>query len=172
MKGFGIELKPLSEETLELVRCWRNDEQTSRFMQFREQIIPADQLKWFQSIENAHYFVIYTGTVPVGLIDLKKIDTEHKTAEAGLLIGNTDFVGTGIALGASVLLLDFAFGELHLQTVRATISNQNNEAEQYNQLLGFVKTQSLDEQFNRWELQQSNYTQNRRKLVALLSSAR
>lgn len=172
MKGFGIELRLLSEETLELVRGWRNDEQTSRFMQFREQIAPADQLKWFQSLEKAYYFVIYSGAVPVGLIDLKKIDEKNKTAESGLLIGNTDFVGTGIALGASVLLLDFAFGELNLQTVTATISNQNSEAEKYNQLLGFVKKQSVDGQFYRWELEQSDYAQNRKKLVMFLSSTR
>lgn len=170
MKGFGIELRLLSEETLELVRGWRNDEQTSRFMQFREHISPADQLKWFKSIENAYYFVIFSGAVPVGLIDLKKIDEKNKTAEAGLLIGNADFVGTGIALGASVLLLDFAFGELNLQTVTATINTLNSEAQQYNQLLGFVKIHALDEQFDRWELQQLEYVQQRKKLVGLLSS--
>lgn len=170
MKGFGVELKLLSEATLELVRGWRNDEQTSRFMQFREQITPEDQLKWFKSIEKAYYFVIYAETVPVGLIDLKKIDEKNKTAEAGLLIGNTNFVGTGIALGASVLLLDFAFEKLHLQVVTATINTLNSEAQQYNQLLGFVKTHALDEQFDRWELQQLEYVQQRKKLVGLLSS--
>lgn len=170
MKGFGIELKSLSEETLELVRKWRNDEQTSRFMQFREPITPEGQLAWFKSIEKAHYFVMYVGTVPVGLIDVKKIDEKKKTAEAGLLIGNADFVGTGIALGASVLLLDFAFGELQLHTITATISRLNSEAEQYNQLLGFVRKQSMTESFDTWELQQQDYMRQRKKLVTLLSS--
>lgn len=168
MKGFGIELEPLSEKTLELVRQWRNDECTSRFMEFRNQISEEDQKNWFSSIKDAHYFVIKSGPAAVGLIDLKKIDLENKTAESGLLIGNKDFVGTGIALGASILLLDFAFAALHLNTVTAKISKLNTEAEKYNQLLGFVRKNEINEQFYCWELSKEVYLGRKNDLLQVL----
>lgn len=168
MNGFGIELEPLSEQTLELVRKWRNDERTSRFMEFREKITSEVQQKWFASIENAHYFIIKSNAIPVGMIDLKKINKVAKTAESGLLIGEPNFVGTGIALGASLLLLDFAFGELTLETVSAKISSKNSEAQKYNQLLGFSFTASINDNFETWELPRQTYLDNRNRLIQLL----
>lgn len=169
MKGFGLELKPLSESTLEQVRQWRNDGQTNRYMEFRSEISMEDQKKWFSSIQNAHYFIIYSDAVPVGLIDLKKIDSDRKTAESGLLIGNKDFIGTGIALGASILLLDFAFNQLGLETVTAKINKKNSEAEKYNQLLGFELNQSMNSEFRIWVITKEVYLKKKTILVSFLS---
>lgn len=168
MEGFGLILTPLSEADLEQVRQWRNDEQTARYMEFRNEISPEDQKLWFLSLKNAHYFIITTDSVPVGLIDLKKIDEIKKTAESGLLIGNKKFVGTGIALGASVLLLDFAFERLKLEAVTAKISTDNNEAEKYNRLLGFKPEKSLNDRFNEWVLTRAAYQITRKQLIRLL----
>lgn len=168
MKGFGIRLEPLSGKTLELVRQWRNDAVTSRFMEFRNEITPEAQQKWFDSIRNAYYFVIFSGPTPVGLIDLKKIDVDRRTAESGLLIGNKDFIGTGIALGASVLLLDFAFDRLALETVTAKISRDNSEAERYNGLLGFRPGTPVNERFQNWVLTKAAYFEKRNSLLMFL----
>jgi RimJ/RimL family protein N-acetyltransferase len=168
MKGFGLELKPLSESTLEQVRQWRNDEQTSRYMEFRNEISVEDQQKWFSSILNAYYYVIYSDSIPVGLIDLKKIDLNKKTAESGLLIGNKEFIGTGIALGASILLLNFAFDQLKLEVVTAKIGKENYEAEKYNQLLGFELSQSMNDDFRMWELRKEVYHRKKITLISFL----
>lgn len=170
MKGFGLELKPLSESTLEQVRRWRNDKQTARHMEFRNEISIEGQQKWFSSIQNAYYFVIYSGSVPIGLIDLKKIDPDKKTAESGLLIGNKDFIGTGITLGASILLLDFAFDQLKLETVTAKIRKENQEAEKYNQLLGFEPEQSINAEFRIWVITKEMYQKKKTTLVSFLSN--
>ena len=170
MKGFGLELKPLSESTLEQVRQWRNDEQTKQYMEFRGEISSENQQKWFSSIQNAYYFIIYSGSVPIGLIDLKKIDFMSKTAESGLLIGNKDFVGTGITLGASILLLDFAFDQLGLESVNAKISKENHEAEKYNQLLGFELNQSVNSEFRIWTLKKAMYLKKKTTLAGFLSN--
>lgn len=168
MTGYGIELKPLSEETLELVRNWRNDNQTAQFMEFRNHISEADQLRWFSALQNAHYFVIYSDNIPVGLIDLKKIDEQRKTAESGLLIGNKEFLGTGIALGASILLLDFAFHALNLETVTAKINKHNSEAIKYNQLLGFEKQKNLSNDFEEWQIDEKQFLAKRTMLEKMI----
>lgn len=169
MKGFGLELVPITEDLLETVRLWRNDSAVAQFMEFQEEISVEEQQKWFNSIQNAYYFVIKSAETPIGLIDLKKIDTSTKTAESGLFIGNKSFLQSGIALGASVLLLDFAFGELKLNMVTAKINKDNNEAEKYNQFLGFEKKETNRGDFRHWELKKEKYFFNREKLVKLLA---
>lgn len=169
MKGFGLELVPINEELLETVRLWRNDAAVAQFMEFKEEISVSDQQKWFNSIQNAYYFVIKSAETTIGLIDLKKIDTYTKSAESGLFIGNKSFLQSGIALGASVLLLDFAFGELKLNTVTAKINQDNNEAVKYNQFLGFKRMETIRGDFHYWELKKEQYFINREKLVKLLA---
>ena len=168
MKGFGIYLEPLSEANLELVRQWRNSAAIAQYMEYQKEISSEAQIVWFRSLQSAYYFVIYAAKSPCGLIDLKRINLETKTAEAGLFIGDTQFLGTGIALGASILLLDFAFDQLHLETVNAKMHKDNLEAKQYNQLLGFQYEDKLNDRFELWELKRSMYLENRPRLVKFL----
>lgn len=168
MKGYGVCLEPLSEANLELVRQWRNSAAIAQFMEYQHQISPEAQLTWFRSLQAAHYFVIYAANSPCGLIDLKRIDLESKSAEAGLFIGDAQFLGTGIALGASILLLDFAFEQLHLETIHAKMHKDNREAKQYNQLLGFQYVEKLNNPFELWELKRSDYLKKRPRLEQFL----
>lgn len=168
MKGFGIYLEPLSEANLELVRQWRNSVAIAQYMEYQKQISSEAQIAWFRSLQLAYYFVIYAANSPCGLIDLKHINLETKSAEAGLFIGDARFLGTGIALGASILVLDFAFDELHLETINAKMHQDNLEAKQYNQLLGFQRVENLNDRFEFWELTRSVYLKNRPRLVEFL----
>lgn len=168
ISGFGITLKPLTEEWLEIVRQWRNQTNVSQFMEFQATISPSEQLTWFKNITNAYYFIILSDNTPVGLIDVKKIDNVKKTAETGLFIGNQAFVGSGVTLGASILLLDFAFNTLLLDNVTAKINNNNQAALQYNQFLGFEKTENSSSKFSYWMLRKETYINLRNKLVKIV----
>lgn len=169
MNGFGISLVPLAEENVELVRQWRNSQAIAHFMEFQGEISKEDQIAWFRSLECCHYFVIYAADTPCGLIDLKRINLDTKSAEAGLFIGEKQFMGTGIALGASVLLLDFAFDELQLEVVTAKVHKENREAIGYNQLIGFQKKEAMDAKFECWQLERTTYMKSRQRLVNFLS---
>ena len=46
-----IELIPLKEEHIEIIRNWRNSEDVSQYMYSDEFITPSMQKKWFQSLE-------------------------------------------------------------------------------------------------------------------------
>jgi RimJ/RimL family protein N-acetyltransferase len=168
ISGFGITLQPLTEEWLETVRQWRNQTHVSQFMEFQATISPSEQLTWFKNITNAYYFIILSENTPVGLIDIKKIDASKKLAETGLFIGNQAFVGSGVTIGASILLLDFAFNTLLLENVTAKINNNNQAALQYNQFLGFEKTDQNSTLFSIWKLQKSTYIQQRAKLMKIV----
>lgn len=170
MKKFNLELTPLKKEDLETVRMWRNDADIAQFMEYQENITPEQQIEWFNSLdEKTTYFIIQSNTKKIGLINLKNIDLVQQTAESGLFIGNKSFMGTGITLGASIILLDYAFEKLNLNTVTAKVNKKNSDAKMYNELIGFTCQSSLNDQFCHWTLDKEVYMTNRPKLVQMIS---
>jgi RimJ/RimL family protein N-acetyltransferase len=173
IEGYGIILQPLNINTIQLVRNWRNQDQIRSQMEFQEVISPTEQLIWFQKLDKQanQYFVIQIDLKLVGLIHLKNIDLKNKIAEAGLFIGENTFVGTGISLGASILMLEYAFNNLGLITVQAKVKNNNTIAQQYNQLLGFKNKNQLNDNFSIWELSKSEFEVLRATLIKLIEAS-
>lgn len=169
--GYGIILQPLNTNTIQLVRNWRNQDQIRSQMEFQEVISETEQSIWFQKLDKQanQYFVIQIDVKPVGLIHLKNIDLKNKIAESGLFIGESTFVGTGISLGASILLLEYAFDNLGLITIQAKVKNNNTIGQQYNQLLGFKNKSQLNDNFSIWELSKSEFEIVRPSLVKLVT---
>lgn len=172
LEGYGVSLESLTPETAERVRCWRNHPRIREQMEYRETITPEMQARWLLSVQNERYayFLIRVGEEPVGMIHLSHIDREERTAEAGLFIGEERFSGTGIALGASLLLLDYAFGTLGLHTVSAKVKNENQTAEKYNALLGFADPQPCSPGFNRWMLDGETFRRRKPLLLDLVAT--
>jgi len=155
----NIVLEPLSENKIELVRNWRNSPEICVNMQYQTIITKAEQIKWFYELQkgNSHYFIIKASEKEAGLIHINKINEQEKTAEVGLFIGEKDFVGTGVALYASFLLLSFAFEELQLKKLKAKVNSNNKIAIDYNGFLGFEFFEELDEQFNYYVMTNETY---------------
>lgn len=159
LNGNGITLTPLNEFDLELVRNWRNSPQIANNMEFRGYIGVDDQINWFKNLDckSNYYFVVSYQSKKIGLIHLNKIDTLHKSAHAGLFIAENEFTGTGISLGASLLILSFGFNNLKLQTIYAKIKQNNTLALQYNTGLGFVFDSQLNNEFCLYKLTKANF---------------
>ena len=155
----NIVLELLSENKIELVRNWRNSPEILANMQYKAIISKDEQIKWFNELqkENCYYFMVKANEKDAGLIHINKINELEKTAEVGLFIGEKDFVGTGIALYASSLLLSFAFEKLQLKKLKAKVNSSNKIAIDYNGFLGFEFFEKLDEQFNYYELTKETY---------------
>ncbi len=115
-------------------------------MAFREKISAEQQAKWFDSIDNDNnkYFIIRINGEAIGLTELKKIDFEKKSAEAGIFIHDQRYLDSIFSYGISLMLLDFGFDELKLQEVVAFILDENTRAIRYNKSLGFEKITEAD----------------------------
>lgn len=170
MNDFGIELKPLTLETAELLRNWVNQVWVQKYFDLQGEISAKTQEKWFLSLDpnRTRYFILFQSDTPFGMIHLKDIDAEQRTAESGLLIGEVSFLGTGITLGASLALLDYAFEELKLETIFAKVHSENEEALKYNQFLGFEFDRTLETPFLRLSFSKSNYKTKREKLIRFI----
>ena len=52
VRKYGITLRRLALEDIELVRQKRNSQEIRQVMHFKDEITPEMQLKWFESINN------------------------------------------------------------------------------------------------------------------------
>jgi len=99
-------------------------------------------LRWLADVESRgdrHEFVIVdlqSGRT-VGTIGLSQIDRRHRRAEYGVLIGEPDARGKGLAADASRLLLGYAFGALGLHRVYLHVFADNEPALRLYEWLGF-----------------------------------
>lgn len=159
IKNFGVTLESLTAETAELIRRWRNDPEINKFMDFRDPISFDEQKRWFEKIqkENSNYFLIRKGEQPIGMIHIEKIDLKNHSAYVGLFVGDSTYHGTGVALSASLGLLEYAFGTLNLNLVFAKVKNNNAQAIQYNQFLGFEKYEKCNDEFSYWILRKEMF---------------
>jgi RimJ/RimL family protein N-acetyltransferase len=142
LKKYGVTLDRLTDADLEQVRLWRNMDHVRSQMQFQEIITPEQHSMWFKKLDQTtnFYFVISAGSMRVGLVNLKDIDWERETAEAGIFIGEQKLLSTHISLAATVLIMEFAFYDQGLKKLRAKISAKNENAIRFNLSLGYEPT--------------------------------
>lgn len=138
--NYGITLKLLTEEKIEMIRQWRNDPKIKQYMEYREYITSEMQRKWFANLNNGKdnfYWIIEYQGEEIGLINLKDIDFVNKTAEPGIFIWDDGYIGTEVPLRATLTRNDFAWEVLHLETLHCHILCDNKRAIKYNKALGF-----------------------------------
>ncbi len=152
---YGIQLKNLEVSELEMVRNWRNSDDVRSYMQYQKLISSEMQFKWFKSLDSACnlYFVIQSEEEKIGLINLKEIDWELKTAEAGIFVGNRNFINSSIPVLATITIMEFAFEVLGLKTLKAKIGCANTKVIQFNESIGYKKNEvQTDKKFHYYQV--------------------
>ncbi|MBK7214383.1 MAG: GNAT family N-acetyltransferase [Bacteroidales bacterium] len=136
---YGLVLRRLQLEDIELVRQMRNSEAIRQVMQFREEISPEMQLKWFESVnnfENYYYIVEYEGR-KVALINDKNMNWQERTSESGLFFWDKDLISTFIPILASLVLLDMGFYYLDWRISYVHVMRDNPAAIVYTKQIGY-----------------------------------
>lgn len=142
LEGYGIILKRLTTDDLELVRVKRNSEVVRNYMYYREEITPEMQRKWFASIDNEfnNYFVIIHDGVKVGLISGAEIDwNKMETGNGGLFIWESSLWGTHVPLCAAMLLTELSF-LIGFNKTYVRVLPENKRAISFNAELGYIKS--------------------------------
>jgi RimJ/RimL family protein N-acetyltransferase len=109
----GVQLRPVGEEDLELLRAWRNDPGIRPWFFDDREITAASQRAWFERYrqdDRDQLFVIEApaGT-PVGTVGLAGVDPQHGTAELGrCLIGPPEARARGYMTAGVPALCDRA----------------------------------------------------------------
>jgi UDP-4-amino-4,6-dideoxy-N-acetyl-beta-L-altrosamine N-acetyltransferase len=143
-----VELTRLTEEHTDCILRWRADPAVAGWLCSPAPPTREEHLAWLKTLgEKRLEFVIHAlpERVPVGTIGLSQINRFHRTAEYGILIGESAYRGRGIALAASVCVLNFAFGELKLHRVFLHVMAHNEAAIRLYDRIGFKREGVLRE---------------------------
>lgn len=139
LKGYGVILRRLTFDKIELVRQWRNNPKIQKYMEYREYITEEMQRKWFDRInnDNNYYFIIEYEGKEIGLINIRDINYETKTGEPGIFIWDDEYLNTDVPMRASFCQGDFIWGTLCLEELHIHILKTNKKAIQYNKFFGY-----------------------------------
>jgi diamine N-acetyltransferase len=170
LNKYNIVLESLNIESLEMLRLWRNSTSVKQFMEYKTEISKEQQQLWYANIDSKkeYYFIIKKDSFSIGMIHINRINPELKSGEVGLFIGENKFQGTGIAFGASLNLLDFAFDDIKLNEVYAKVHTANKNAILYNTFLGFVEEIQINRDFTVWKLTNETYKKNKGKIETII----
>lgn len=126
IKGAQIYLRLLTRDDVEPGYIqWMNDPEIMRFLESRFKAWSVEELGDYidQCVENKndHFFGIFDSETDkhIGNIKLGPVNAHHKFASIGLMIGDKDFWGKGMATEAINLITEFAFKDLKLNKVTA-----------------------------------------------------
>ena len=138
LQNYGVTLRRLTHDKIEMLRCWRNDPKIQQYMFYREYITPEMQKAWFARINNEHnyYFIIEYDGKEIGCVDIKDIDYDKKVAEPGIFIYDDYYLNSEIAIKATIISHDFAFYKLHLSQMLGHLWGNNKRAVRFNKLFG------------------------------------
>jgi len=133
VKQYGIALKSITENDLELIRNWRNSNSIVKHMFFQQKINHEDQLEWYRKLDKKHnLYFIYNEQ---GVIHLKNIDWIKKEAEAGIFTIYQEHSTMNMA--AIITLMDFAFHALLFNQLLAKVKKNSSENVAMNIQLGY-----------------------------------
>jgi UDP-4-amino-4,6-dideoxy-N-acetyl-beta-L-altrosamine N-acetyltransferase len=140
-------VSPLREENIEMVRHWRNDPVVASNHAFREYITPEMQKAWFKSIDTIHtlYGTIDYKDRKIGVINMKNIDWETRTAEGGIFIPDTQFHNTPVPAIASFLAVEIAFEMFDLSLLSSHVLKENRSVQSFVRSQGYVLSPGQDD---------------------------
>lgn len=162
LEGWGVKLTRLTEDKIELVRTWRNKPEVQQYMEYRNYITSEMQKQWFPKINNDEnfYFILSKDGKDIGLMNIKDIDYTKGEGESGSLIWDMSFRNMHIGTKSKILLTDFAFDYLKLNTLRATILENNVRSIRLNLKFGYIQVAE-----GKYLLLKENYYKNRTDIL-------
>lgn len=150
LENYGVRLKRLTHDKIELLRQWRNDPKIQQYMFYREYITPEMQERWFKNLDKKcnYYFIIEYDGKEIGCINIRDIDWEKKTGEPGIFIYDDDYLDSDVAMRAGFCMEDWIWNDLKLESQTIEVRRSNRRALQYNIAIGYeeIPKQQGDEE--------------------------
>lgn len=145
LEGYGVTLRRLTHDKIEMLRQWRNDPKISQYMFYREYITPEMQERWFANLDKKcnYYFIIEYEGKEVGCINIRAIDWEKKCGEPGLFIYDDEHLDSDVAMRAGFCMGDWIWNELQLEYQHIEVQRSNKRAMQMNKANGYEEMPAL-----------------------------
>ena len=171
----GLVVERLKEKDIELVREWRNSDATRKNMLYQKVITKEEQVKWFHSINNFNnfYFILEYKDRKVGLVNIKNINWEERTGEAGIFMNERDLSALLIPIIGTIAINELLNSVFGLEKLYAKIRKENKSAQRLNTLLGYKKVKDIDTTDKEYDLYfalPGNKDSHSKKWIILINS--
>lgn len=135
-----VTIRPLEENNAYTSVKWRNDPKVFKYTgnTYKNEIKIENELEWIRKVTSNpkdYRCAILADGIYVGNIYLT--DIENGSAEYHIFIGDKRYWGKGVAKQASILILEYAFNVLSLDSVKLQVRKENTSAFMLYQRLGF-----------------------------------
>jgi RimJ/RimL family protein N-acetyltransferase len=142
--GQRVRLEPPRREYAPTFIRWFADRAVTRYMMIRHPTSLKKQEEWIEAMADSQADVLWTMTraadgAVIGTIHLMKISWRHRHAELGYVIGERDQWRRGHATEAVELAIAYAFLELNLVKVWATVIVENEGSRRALEKNGFAQ---------------------------------
>lgn len=139
-----IYLRLMTREDTDNIIKWRNSDEVRNQFIYQELFTKDSHEKWIETmIETGKVVqmivVLSEGDRAIGSVYVRDIDMEHKKAEYGIFIGETDCLGKGYGTEAAELMRDYAFEYLGLHKLMLRVYADNERAIKSYEKAGFVQ---------------------------------
>ncbi len=140
-----VRIRPLQEQDAYTSVKWRNDPEVFKFTgnTYDHEIKIDTELEWIRRVinnPNEYRCAILVDERYVGNIYLTDINDGCATYH--IFIGDKDYWGKGVAKMASRLIIEYGFGELHLNNITLRVKKENISAYLLYKALGFRELES------------------------------
>ncbi len=143
--GSRVELRPLDPANIPLVISWLTDPEVNRYMlSGHDPITVEDEVAWYGRMAASDTDLVVqihireTGAY-IGNIGMHHVDTNHRGAEIGIMIGDKSEWSRGYGRDAMIALLRFAFGDLGLHRVVLRCHPDNERGVAAYRAVGFTE---------------------------------
>jgi len=170
----GLVAERLKEKDIELIRQWRNSDTIRKNMLYQEIITPEMQLKWFHSINNFNnfYFIVEYKGRRVGLVNIKDVDWEQRSGEAGIFMHEKELSALLVPIVGTVAINEMISKVFGLKKLYAKVRKDNKAMRRLNSLFGYKKVEGVDTSDKEYDLyvalpgSRNSYSQKWIKLIS------
>lgn len=173
LEKYGVVLKRLTHDKIELVRQWRNHPKIQKYMEYREEITPEMQEAWFKRINNDNnfYYIIEIDGKEIGLINIRDVDYEKKTGEPGIFIWDDYYLNSIEVYKASLCFQDFYFEKLGIEKTVAHVLKDNKRAIKFNISAGYKLSPGQENVYNQeYTRDYSSYVKFKNKFLKYIEN--
>lgn len=121
---------------------WINESLNNKYLHYELPLEYEKTEKWFEKNKDRtdrYDAIIEADGISVGIIGLLSIDNKNRKAEYYITIGERSYLGKGIALSASKLLLEYGFHHLGLNRIYLYTETDNVAAVKLYERIGFKR---------------------------------
>jgi [ribosomal protein S5]-alanine N-acetyltransferase len=136
-------IRPFKKEDCPLWQTWDIDPEIQAHMPEpkNEPVDINEQYEYInecESDEEGYYWSIDTHEgITIGTVSLFEINSHHGTAQIGIVIGNKDYWGKGVATEVIREIIHYAFNTLNLHYIGAEVEFDNTPMKKVFEKLGF-----------------------------------